>query len=60
MHDGSMKDLEDVIAHYAKGGNPHVNKDKRIVPFTITDKEQEDLLDFFKALTDTSYMKDFR
>ncbi|MDG1333805.1 MAG: cytochrome c peroxidase [Crocinitomicaceae bacterium] len=60
MHDGSMNDLEDVISHYSKGGNPHVNKDERIIPFTLTQEEQTDLLNFFEALTDTSYMKDFR
>ncbi len=60
MHDGSMQTLQDVIAHYSKGGNPHKNKDPRIVPVTISDAEQNDLLHFFQALTDTSYMKDFR
>jgi cytochrome c peroxidase len=60
MHDGSMSGLDDVIEHYAKGGNPHINKDERIVPFSISEKEKDDLLNFFEALTDTSYMKDFR
>ena len=60
MHDGSMKSLEDVISHYSRGGNTHVNKDDRIVPFSITKQEQTDLIHFFEALTDTSYMKDFR
>jgi cytochrome c peroxidase len=60
MHDGSVRTLEDVIAHYSKGGNPHKNKDERIVPFSISDDEQTDLIHFFEALTDTSYMKDFR
>jgi len=60
MHDGSFSDLEDVIEHYSKGGNPHPNKDDRIVPFSISPKEQEDLLNFFEALTDTSYLREFR
>lgn len=59
MHDGSFNTLDEVLAHYAKGGNPHVNKDKRIVPFTISKDDQTDLLHFFQALTDTSYLKDF-
>ena len=59
MHDGSVNSLDEVISHYSKGGNQHVNKDKRIVPFDITDEERIDLLHFFEALTDTSYMKDF-
>lgn len=60
MHDGSIRSLKDVIKHYSKGGNPHVNKDARIVPFEISEREQVDLIHFFEALTDTSYMKDFR
>ena len=60
MHDGSLNTLEQVITHYSKGGNPHVNKDARIVPFSLSEREQNDLLHFFQALTDTSYMKDFR
>lgn len=60
MHDGSLQTLNEVIAHYSKGGNSHLNKDERIVPFTLSEDEQNDLIDFFQALTDTSYMKDFR
>lgn len=60
MHDGSVKTLSEVIAHYSKGGNPHVNKDKRIVPFTISQDDQSDLIHFFQALTDTSYLENFR
>lgn len=60
MHDGSVKTLNEVITHYSKGGNPHKNKDERIVPFTISENEQDDLINFFQALTDTSYMNEFR
>ncbi|NVK63495.1 MAG: cytochrome-c peroxidase [Flavobacteriales bacterium] len=60
MHDGSIGSLEEVLAHYSKGGNDHVNKDKRIVPFTLSNTEEKDLLNFMEALTDTSYMKDYR
>lgn len=59
MHDGSKQTLEDVISHYSNGGNPHKNKDARIVPFTISENEKNDLIHFFQALTDTSYMKDY-
>ena len=60
MHDGSMSDLDNVIEHYARGGNPHANKDERIIPFSISQEEKEDLLNFFEVLVDTSYMNDFR
>ena len=59
MHDGSINTLEKVITHYTMGGNPHQNKDSRIVPFSISKDDQIDLIHFFQALTDTSYMKDF-
>ncbi len=60
MHDGSMADLDQVIEHYSKGGSPHVNKDSRIIPFSLSQEEKSDLFHFFEALTDTSYMKDYR
>lgn len=57
MHDGSMENLEKVIAHYSQGGKKHPLQDKRIVPFELTTKEQKQLTLFLKALTDTSYLK---
>ncbi|PHR29993.1 MAG: cytochrome-c peroxidase [Fluviicola sp.] len=60
MHDGSKNTLEEVLSHYSKGGNPHKNKDERIVPFTISEDDQNDLIHFFQALTDTSYLNGFQ
>ena len=60
MHDGSINSLDEVIDHYAVGGNTHVNKDKRIIPFSISKKERMDLKNFLISLTDTSYMIDYR
>lgn len=59
MHDGSKWNLDDVIDHYAKGGEVHVNKSPIIKPFDITQRERKDLLNFLKALTDTTYMVKF-
>lgn len=56
MHDGSIKNLYDVIQYYSKGGHKHRNQDIRIQPFKLNSAEVEDLIHFFKALTDTSYM----
>ncbi len=60
MHDGSMATLEDVIDHYAKGGAGGENQDPRIRKRAISDAEKKYLIIFLNALTDTSYMRDFR
>ena len=57
MHDGSLKSLEDVIAHYSQGGKKHPLQSSTIVPFNLNPKEQKQLTLFLKALTDTSYLK---
>lgn len=57
MHDGSMKTLDEVIAHYANGGQKHPKQNKVIVPFFLNGKEQKQLIAFLKSLTDTSYLK---
>ncbi|MNU58151.1 Cytochrome c551 peroxidase precursor [compost metagenome] len=56
MHDGSMKTLREVIAHYAKGGNNFPNKSPLIKPFSLTALEISQLELFLKSLTDTSYI----
>ena len=64
MHDGSLKTLDDVLNHYARGGtltesgpnagdgfnNP--NKSSFLNGFEITEQEREDLKAFLRALTD--------
>lgn len=59
MHDGSQKTLEEVIAHYSKGGQKHPKQNKVIVPFQLSEREQNQLIAFLKSLTDTSYLKKF-
>ena len=60
MHDGSIKNLGDVIDHYAKGGNHPANQHPAISPFKITSSEKEQLLAFLRSLTDTNYISGFR
>lgn len=57
MHDGSIEKLEDVIAHYSNGGKQHPLQDKRIVKFSLSSKEQNQLISFLNALSDTSYLE---
>jgi cytochrome c peroxidase len=57
MHDGSKKSLAEVLAHYQQGGAKHPLQDPRIVAFELSEKEKAQLLDFFSALVDTSYLR---
>lgn len=72
MHDGSIKTLEDAVAHYAAGGrvidkgpnagdgraNPY--KDPAITPIDLTDRDRADLVAFLRTLTDRAVTKDPR
>ena len=60
MHDGSKATLKDVIEHYKKGGESHGLKDERITSFSLSDKQEKDLLEFFSVLVDTSYIQNFK
>lgn len=48
MHDGSMKTLEEVIEHYAKGGVQNPYLDEEIFPLKLTQQEKQDLVQFLK------------
>ncbi len=72
MHDGSLRTLDDVLAHYEAGGrtiglgpqrgngsrNPL--KSRFITGFTLTTDEHDDLLAFLDSLTDQSFLTDPR
>ena len=72
MHDGSIATLEDVIAHYERGGrlleegdnagdgrrSPY--KSEFVRGFVINDDERADLLAFLDALTDAVVLQDPR
>jgi len=51
MHDGSLKTLEEVVAHYDKGGHPNPALDKDIKKLNLTEAEKSDVIGFMKALT---------
>ena len=53
MHDGSISNLTKVLDHYSKGGKGHFNQSKIIAPFTLSNQEKIDLLEFFKSLSGT-------
>jgi cytochrome c peroxidase len=51
MHDGSLPDLEAVIAWYDQGGVSHPGLDPRIRPLDLTSQDKSDLQSFLHALT---------
>jgi cytochrome c peroxidase len=55
MHDGKLKDLSEVIAHYAQGGSGHANQDKRVKGFLISPTEKAQLIAFLHSLSDPQF-----
>jgi len=51
MHDGSEKTLEQVVAFYNKGGYRNKWLSPKIKPLNLTKQEQQDLVEFLKALS---------
>lgn len=56
MHDGSFKDLRQVIMHYQNGIQEHPNKSPLLRKFQLTDGEMNDLIDFLESLTDEEFL----
>jgi cytochrome c peroxidase len=59
MHDGSLKSLEEVITHYKNGGKKNPLQNNVIRNFKLSKKQEHQLIQFLKTLTDTSYLKNF-
>jgi cytochrome c peroxidase len=59
MHDGSLESIDKVIEHYMKGGKKHPLQSEVIVPFSLNENEQKQLISFLRSLTDTSYLQKF-
>jgi cytochrome c peroxidase len=56
MHNGKLATLEEVVAHYNKGGNGNPNQDEEIYALKLTPEEQADLVLFMKeGLSSASY-----
>jgi cytochrome c peroxidase len=56
MHDGSLKTLEEVVAHYNKGGNGNEFQDEEIFALKLSDQDRADLVTFLKeGLSSASY-----
>lgn len=56
MHDGSQKTLEEVVAHYNKGGNSHPQLDEEVYALKLTNEQIADIVTFLKeGLSSSSY-----
>jgi cytochrome c peroxidase len=63
MHDGSIATLEEVVAHYARGGRAGGAgraKSTLVTGFAISDAEARDLIAFLRSLTDERFVGDPR
>ena len=56
MHNGSMRTLEEVVAHFNSGGIDVSNKADLMQPLGLTDEEQQAIVAFLKTLTDESFI----
>ncbi|MGA9521969.1 MAG: c-type cytochrome, partial [Myxococcaceae bacterium] len=60
MHDGSLATLEDVVEHYARGGQGHPNTEATIHPLELSAEDKADLVAFLRSLTDEAFLEDPR
>ncbi|MEN9549326.1 MAG: hypothetical protein RIR12_1917 [Bacteroidota bacterium] len=51
MHHGAIIKMDSIIAHYQKGAARLPGADTLIQPFSLTPKENQDLIQFLKAIT---------
>ena len=56
MHDGSIETLEDVLDHYSSGGKENPAKSPFIQPFSMSNKDKKDIINFLKSLTDERFL----
>jgi cytochrome c peroxidase len=52
MHDGTFGTLEEVVDHFASGGQAASNKSSLVAGFSLTSEQRADLIAFLHALTD--------
>ncbi|MBD1207468.1 MAG: c-type cytochrome [Ignavibacteria bacterium] len=57
FHNGAFPTLESVVAHYNAGGKSSPNQSSRVKPLGLTAEEQQDLVNFLKALTDEEFLQ---
>lgn len=58
MHDGSLPDIQAVLAHYNAGGKGHANQDARVRPLDLSQADLDDLEAFLHSLTDWAFVSE--
>ena len=53
MHNGSLPDLEAVMAHYVGGGTERPSKSEKMRATTLNSSEDQNVIEFMKSLTGT-------
>jgi cytochrome c peroxidase len=56
MHDGSLGTLQEVIAHFERGGLKHQNRSPLIRPLQVDSTQKSQLIAFLTCLTDSSFI----
>ncbi|MEL7529825.1 MAG: cytochrome c peroxidase [Bacteroidota bacterium] len=56
MHDGSMKSLTEVVAHYNQGGQGHIHQNPLIKPLGLSESEQKAIISFLHSLSDPQFI----
>lgn len=51
MHNGMYRTLDEVVAHYNRGGDAADNLDPNMKPLDLSEQEQRDIVEFLKTLT---------
>jgi cytochrome c peroxidase len=52
MHDGTLRTLEEVVDHFANGGEAASNKSPLITGFIMSEQDKQDLIAFLNSLND--------
>ena len=60
MHDGRFLSLEQVLTHYATGITDSPTLDPALKTMTLSKQDQNDLIAFFRTLTDYDFLADRR
>ena len=67
MHDGRFETLEEVIEHYSRNIQPHVNLSHQLrkeldqpLRFNYSEEEKKALVDYLRTLTDEEFLTDVR
>jgi len=55
MHNGAYRTLEEVVAHYERGGDNQENLDPAIKPLDLTDQDKKDLVEFMRHFQETGW-----